>query len=97
MDVEKLGIKYLPIVKGGDVLFEIVAAGALRASLRDKVKFVGSSIGWCDDDDDDGGGDDDDLSHNPLLLNIIYSLSLSSPSPGEIGGLVQGIGSNFKV
>ena len=89
-----MGIKYLPIVKSGDVLFEIVAAGALRASLREKVKFVGSSIGWCDDDD---GDDDDDLSHNPLLLNIIYSLSLSSPSLGEIGGLVQGIGSNFKV
>ncbi len=62
VEVEKLGSKYVPIVKEGEVFFEIAAPVALvtprlpsegsksssegsKASLRDRVKSVGSSIG----------------------------------------------------
>ena len=56
VDLEKLGPKFLPIAKQGEVFFEVASSGASavvsklpsegsKASLRDRVKSVGSSIG----------------------------------------------------
>ena len=49
VDVEKLGIKYLPISKDGEILFESVLprlpSEGSRNRLRDRVMSVGSSIG----------------------------------------------------
>ncbi len=61
VDLEKHGAKFLPIAKQGEIFFEVapfVASAAAakqpaegsKASLRDRVKSVGSSIGgpwWC--------------------------------------------------
>ncbi len=52
VDVEKLGIKYLPISKDGEILFESVLprlpSEGSRNRLRDRVMSVGSSIGAVD-------------------------------------------------
>ena len=56
VEVEKLGSKYVPIVKEGEVFFEPAgpkqpsegsksSSEGSKASLRDRVKSVGSSIG----------------------------------------------------
>jgi hypothetical protein len=55
VDVEMLGAKYLPITKGGEILFESVTqdvsvpprlpSEGSRTTLRDRVMSVGSSIG----------------------------------------------------